>query len=342
MFKYYDTTAFEDIAGFGSDEDSSQYQSSVFDTTGSMLSSLNELQLVRQLSGPTIMELSSAPSIHFGNFDDFQEDSLTPGYESSLRSNELVHQDSIVLPFLSRHNSGDVFMGLNSPNASAHFTFTPFEENKPLNCASPISFKQCMAESEVVCVEEIDDSSSTLATHDVTFPEPESSDGDWIDLTNTCDSTHNKPSMWTVKECKRLRKAVSRYGSSGNWKEVAKFVGTRSAGQCINKWKNDLCKDKKTRWNAAATKQLLEYMKMGLSEKEISERMPEYTYIQIYQQIRKNQANHQPWEDWEIQLLIKLKREGKLQDTEIGRKLNNRHRDSVKNKWCQLKRQYGY
>lgn len=340
MFRYTDSIVFDDSAIVGYDEDSSRYQSSVFDTTRSLLPSFDELQLVRQMSGPTRMELSSASSIQFGLFDDYQEDSLTPGVESVLQSNELVHQESIALPFLSRHNSGNVFMGLNSSNASVHFTITPFEENEPLNRASPISFEQYMPESEVVSVEENEDSSSTLQTHSVTFPEPESSDGDWIDST-PCEPVHNKPTMWTTKECQRLREAVKRYGSSGHWREVAQYVGTRSPGQCINKWKNDLCKDKK-RWNAAATKQLLELMNMGLTEKEISERMPEYTYIQIYQQIRKNQTNHKPWEDWEIQLLIKLKREGNLQDTEIGRKLNNRHRDSVKNKWCQLKRQYGY
>ena len=38
--------------------------------------------------------------------------------------------------------------------------------------------------------------------------------------------------------------------------------------------------------------------------------------------------------------LNNLKKEGTLRDTEIGRKLNNRHKDDVKNMWNRLSKQH--
>ena len=110
--------------------------------------------------------------------------------------------------------------------------------------------------------------------------------------------------------------------------------------QCINKWKNDLSKEgKRQRWSPDATARLRQFLDEGLLMKEIQTRMPEYTYIQIYQQTNKLRTNTAPWEPWEYELLVKLKTAGEFSDTDIGRRLNNRHRDVVKNVWSHLKRE---
>ena len=167
------------------------------------------------------------------------------------------------------------------------------------------------------------------------------SDGDWMLLPESeifeNPSGRSPPKMWTKEECNRLHTAINRFGV-GHWTEISRYVGTRCVSQCINKWKNSLSK-KRERWTAAATKQLKEYVQSGASEKEIAKLMPQYTYIQLYQQIRKLRTNTSPWAEWETELLIKLKLEGRLGDTEIGRQLNNRHRDNVKNVWNRIKRE---
>lgn len=188
----------------------------------------------------------------------------------------------------------------------------------------------------------MDNSPNELSSTD---SEAISSDDEW---TEPCESTEDiilaerRRYDWTNEECQRLRKAIAQYGEKDNWKVIAQQVGTRNISQCINKWKNDLSKKNKKRWNASATRLLLRYLQEGKTPKEIESLMQEYTYIQIYQQIQKLRSNSEPWEEWEIQLLIQYKREGNLTDTQIGHKLNNRHRDAVKNMWNRIRRNYHY
>lgn len=152
--------------------------------------------------------------------------------------------------------------------------------------------------------------------------------------------SRNFPRHWTAGECDRLREGVRRWGSLKQWNQISTFVGTRNVSQCINKWKNDLSKEgKRQRWSQDATARLRQFLNEGLTMKEIQKRMPEYTYIQIYQQTSKLRTNTGPWEPWEYELLVKLKAAGGLSDTDIGRRLNNRHRDVVKNVWSHLKRE---
>lgn len=183
--------------------------------------------------------------------------------------------------------------------------------------------------------------------------EKESSDAEWTgnsninnnsNSNNTIDEATNQLLMennffWTPTECKRLIDAVGKYGIKHNWKEIAAYVGTRDLSQCFNKWKNSLCKKKK-RWNKEATKQLQRYVDRGYELNQILELMPEYTYIQIYQQIERRNSNYGCWKQWEIEELIRLKKEGKKSETEIGRCLDNRHRDSVKSMWNRIKDNY--
>ena len=140
---------------------------------------------------------------------------------------------------------------------------------------------------------------------------------------------------WTEKEIKLLEEGVKLYGTNNNWKKIATHVGDRNASQCVNKWKNRRSEGWK-KWNKAASEVLKGLIKQGLSFKEIQVRMSDYTYIQIYQHHQKLAMNSEPWEKWEVELLIKLKKEGKLSDTQIGKKLNNRHKDSVKCKWNEI------
>lgn len=147
------------------------------------------------------------------------------------------------------------------------------------------------------------------------------------------------PNFWTDEECSRLQEAVNRFGCHGQWKRISSFVGTRSENQCINKWKNDLCKQgKRRRWNPAASSQLIQYMNAGLSIKAIQERMPEYTYIQIYQQVEKRKKRHDSWEKWEVERLKELKKNGVYSNSDIGALLNNRHCDDVKNMWKKIEK----
>ena len=152
--------------------------------------------------------------------------------------------------------------------------------------------------------------------------------------------SRSSPRHWTAEECDRLREAVKLWGSSKRWNKISAYVSTRSVSQCINKWKNDLSKEgKRQRWSPDATARLRQFLDEGLLMKEIQTRMPEYTYIQIYQQTNKLRTNTAPWEPWEYELLVKLKTAGEFSDTDIGRRLNNRHRDVVKNMWSHLKRE---
>ena len=170
-------------------------------------------------------------------------------------------------------------------------------------------------------------------------------DTDWADTQDTdtilSSGSRNRPVKWSPEECQRLREAVENCGATLRWSEVAKYVGTRTMGQCINKWKNSLCK-KRERWTAQSSEQLKELLKKGLSEKEIARLMPQFTYIQLYQQIRKLSSNTKPWAQWEVEKLVKLKQEGTMGDTEIGRCLDNRHRDAVKNMWNHIRKQQGF
>ena len=150
------------------------------------------------------------------------------------------------------------------------------------------------------------------------------------------DNGRKKAQYWTQKEIKLLEEGVKLYGTN-NWKKVSLHVGSRNVSQCVNKWMNRRGKGWK-KWNKAATKILKELINQGLSFEEIQKRMTEFTYIQIYQHFQKFTMNDDPWKDWEVELLIKLKKEGKLSDTEIGKKLNNRHKDSVKSKWNKIKK----
>ena len=147
----------------------------------------------------------------------------------------------------------------------------------------------------------------------------------------------NTPVFWTSDECDRLREAVKLYGPNRQWKKVTEYVGTRSENQCINKWKNDLSKEgKRQRWDAKASAQLNFYLREGLSVKAIQEKMPSYTYIQIYQQINKRMNRCAKREEWEIEKLKELKKSGVSSYTVIGNLLNNRHCDDVKNMWKKL------
>ena len=170
-------------------------------------------------------------------------------------------------------------------------------------------------------------------------------DVDWADsLDKDCSvSAHgrSRPNKWSQEECQRLKEAVENSGATIRWSEVAKHVGTRSMGQCINKWKNSLCK-KRERWTSKSSEQLRQLVKRGLKEKEIAALMPQFTYIQIYQQVRKLSSNTKPWAEWEVEKLVQLKSEGTLGDTEIGRCLDNRHRDAVKNMWNRIRKQQGF
>ena len=152
--------------------------------------------------------------------------------------------------------------------------------------------------------------------------------------TKTTARVRNAPKYWKKDECDRLRKAISMYGSHGQWKLIANHVGTRTENQCINKWKNDLCKHgNRKRWNSDASRQLEKLLKLGLDVKAIQDRMPAYTYIQIYQQIEKRKKRRDEWKSWEIEKLKELKSNGVHSFTEIGNLLNNRHCDDVKNMW---------
>lgn len=66
--------------------------------------------------------------------------------------------------------------------------------------------------------------------------------------------------------------------------------------------------------------------------------MPNYTYIQIYQQIEKRKKRRDEWKAWEIEKLKELKSNGVNSFTEIGNLLNNRHCDDVKNMWKKIRR----
>lgn len=265
---------------------------------------------------------------------------------SDHNSTQLVHHDHDSYQFW---NNECVDQGCNSLyvpsildpvynprwNSGVNNVYPPYEESSSLTVANDIPDG-----SEVTTKSE-----NSIAKNN----EKESSDVEWTDNSNdnnnksnnTIDEATNKLLMennyfWTPTECKRLIDAVNKYGSKHNWKEIAAYVGTRDLSQCFNKWKNSLCKKKK-RWNKEATKQLQCYVDRGYELNQILELMPEYTYIQIYQQIERRKSNYGIWKQWEIEELIRLKTEGRMSETEIGRNLDNRHRDSVKSMWNRIK-----
>ena len=279
-------------------------------------------------------------------------------YYNSNESDSVYEEDGFpmnscaVYQSLSRRNSSNVSLifrlslqdGLSpyEPSVDALNRQLSFNSQKP----DDSQLNEVVLDSEVINQQPVTDSSEAETKESQSSQSTDDSDTEWVqpdDADNGPDSYSSlraTPKKWSAEECNRLQRAVTQLGSSMHWNQVASYVGTRTVSQCINKWKNDISKGgKKPRWTEEATKQLREYVNQGLSSKEIQKRMPDYTYIQIYQQTRKLHTNTAPWEEWEYDLLVKLKRAGVMGDTEIGRRLNNRHRDAVKNVWNHLKRE---
>ena len=275
--------------------------------------------------------IPASAQLSFVPFDSFSKmDNTIPSSSQDFLKSEVVYTDcnnDIQLPTISTTDSLNDLASTDSSSDS--FTPDSTMDSTVSSISTSTNVNQNQIKSNSIHPVE---SSIHIPTMD-----SEVSDTEWTDM-NSSESTR-KHVAWTEEECQLLREGVARFGSSGSWKEISKYVGTRGPSQCINKWKNDLCKNKR-RWNKEATQKLISFFKKGYSEKEIFALMPEYTYIQLYQQIQKYKTNHQPWEDWEIQKLIALKKEGTLRDTEIGRKLNNRHKDDVKNMWNRLSKQH--
>lgn len=137
---------------------------------------------------------------------------------------------------------------------------------------------------------------------------------------------------WSVKEIEKLLFAVGHYGVEGKWGLIAKYVGSRNPSQCENKWRNSLSKPK-VKWNKEASAKLIELMKNGASLEDAKELMPEYTDIQVYQHYAKLSCNTDDWTEEEIEMLVYYKTYTDYGETEIGKMLNNRSRDSVRSKW---------
>lgn len=137
---------------------------------------------------------------------------------------------------------------------------------------------------------------------------------------------------WSVKEIEKLLFAVGHYGVEGKWGSIAKYVGSRNPSQCENKWRNSLSKPK-VKWSKEASAKLIELMKNGASLDDAKELMPEYTDIQVYQHYAKLSCNTDDWTEEEIEMLVYYKTYTDYGETEIGKMLNNRSRDSVRSKW---------
>lgn len=137
---------------------------------------------------------------------------------------------------------------------------------------------------------------------------------------------------WSVKEIEKLLFAVGHYGVEGKWGLIAKYVGSRNPSQCENKWRNSLSKPK-VKWSKEASAKLSELMKNGASLEDAKELMPEYTDIQVYQHYAKLSCNKDDWTEEEIEMLVYYKTYTDYGETEIGKMLNNRSRDSVRSKW---------
>ena len=202
--------------------------------------------------------------------------------------------------------------------------------------------------STIICEDIPSSSASTIADETcaiTTLPVPSQetgSDEEWEDtLSSSGDIVKSyqqktrrcELSKWTSREKKLQEEAVKKYGSEGKWPLIAKYVGTRSCSQCVNKWKNDLKFESKIRWNKKATAILDKHIREGRTDKEIMALMTDYAYIQIKQHLQKARMNHGPWSSEEVEKLFYLKANTNLTDTEIGHQLNNRHRDDVKKMW---------
>ena len=300
-----------------------------------------------------------SPTFSWDQFDSALTDiPFEPNYNYSFESDSAYEEDRspvnscAVYQSLSRRNSSNLSLIIRISLTDSMSPYEPsldtlnrqlsFSSQKPDDSES----KEVFPESEVTTYQASTEGNEVETKESQSSQSTDDSDTEWTlpaDTDSSADmftSSRASPKRWSTEECNRLQHAVSHLGSSMRWNQVASYVGTRSVSQCINKWKNDICKGgKKPRWTAEATNRLREYVNQGLSNKEIQRRMPEYTYIQIYQQTRKLNTNTAPWEEWEYDLLVKLKTAGLMGDTEIGRRLNNRHRDAVKNVWSHLKRE---
>ena len=237
---------------------------------------------------------------------------------------KMLHRPAIA----PSNNASNTMSSLSSQN-SCSSTPTGSASTSPLShpyasneIPSPMgaSYRREFSEPPIECLPDMESTSDTMVSVK--------------SETKTTARVRNAPKYWKKDECDRLRKAISMYGSHGQWKLIANHVGTRTENQCINKWKNDLCKHgNRKRWNSDASRQLEKLLKLGLDVKAIQDRMPAYTYIQIYQQIEKRKKRRDEWKSWEIEKLKGLKSNGVHSFTEIGNLLNNRHCDDVKNMW---------
>lgn len=143
---------------------------------------------------------------------------------------------------------------------------------------------------------------------------------------------------WDREEIERLRVAVSKHGTvKGKWPAIANDVGTRSTSQCINKWKS---LKKNRRWNKEDSEMMQRLMREGRTYEEIKLLMSNCTITQINQHYGKFKANHEEWENYEYEQLKEwILNKTDISFTEMGRLLNNRHRDDVKCNYNAIKRQ---
>lgn len=143
---------------------------------------------------------------------------------------------------------------------------------------------------------------------------------------------------WDSEEIERLRVAVSKHGTAkGKWPVIAKDVGTRNTSGCINKWRS---LEKKRRWNKEDSEMIQRLMREGRTYEEIKALMPDCTITQINQHYGKFKANHEEWENYEYeQLKVWILNKTDISFTEMGRMLNNRHRDDVKCRYNAIKSQ---
>jgi len=154
----------------------------------------------------------------------------------------------------------------------------------------------------------------------------------------------NRRGRWDAREDEALRRAVAQH--KGNWKVIAQIVGTRTAQQCIHRWRKSVRPGiLRTRWTTQEDDALKSAVaKLGTVWTKVAQMVPGRTDVQCRERwvnILNPDICHLPWtakDDAELRAAVREYGVGKW--SLIAAKLTRRRPDyGCRKRWEKISRQ---
>lgn len=148
---------------------------------------------------------------------------------------------------------------------------------------------------------------------------------------------------WDASEDEALRRAVAEYG--GKWKVIAQIVGTRSAPQCIHRWRKSVQPGiRRSKWTQEEDDALRRAVtQLGMMWTKVAKMVPGRTDVQCRERwvnILDPEICHLPWsakDDAELRAAVREYGVGKW--SLISAKLTRRRPDySCRKRWEKISR----